>query len=303
MTISVVVSTHNRSVSLARTLRSVQKFADEIIVVDSGSTDDTVAVAKTFTTKVYKRQNNLMLNVNKNFGFTKATSDWILNLDDDEELPDLLAKEIQKRLMHAPADIAGFWIPRRNIIFGKWIRHGLWWPDCQLRLFRRGMGVFPEKHVHEYLSITGKTETLEIPFVHYNYDSIAQYLGKMQEIYIASELQKYEAAQYHVLWYDAIRFPLSDFIKVYFAQSGYKDGLHGLVLSLLQAFYSFIIFAKLWEKAGFKEEVVPLASMVKELNCSGKEVSYWTDTALIKEAKNPLIALWCKLRRRFKRGA
>lgn len=299
MSISVVISTHNRAESLGRTLASVQLFADEIVVVDSGSTDDTVKKAKKFTKYVYSRPNNLMLNVNKNFGFTKATSDWILNLDDDEEIPSDLSKEIRAAVKSAPSDIVGYWIPRKNIIFGRWIQHGLWWPDRQLRLFRREKGLFPERHVHEYLAVTGKTEALTNPYIHHNYDTISQYLGKMQDIYIDSEIQKYESSHYQVVWHDAIRFPISDFLKIYFAQSGYKDGLHGLVLSILQSFYSFIIFAKLWERAGFAAHDVSLPSVMSEFKRSGREVSYWSTTARMNESIHPVGKLLYRIRRRL----
>lgn len=301
MSISIVVSTHNRSKSLARTLHSVRSLANEIIVVDSGSTDDTISVAKKFTSNVYSKPNNLMLNVNKNFGFTKATSDWILNLDDDEDVTPDLIKEIRLRIKSTPSNIVGFWIPRKNIIFGRWIQHGLWWPDRQLRLFRRGKGLFPEKHVHEYISVIGLTETLTSAFIHHNYDSIGQYLEKMNAIYTESEILKFSQMNYKVSWTDAIRFPLSDFLKIYFAQSGYKDGLHGLVLALLQSFYSFIIFAKLWEKTQFIEQETTLRSINQEFRRSGKEVSYWFTTSRMKESANPIGRLWYKVIRRIER--
>ena len=299
MSISIVTSTHNRAKSLARMLASVKLFADEIIVVDSASTDETSAVAKKFTRKLYRRENNLMLNVNKNFGFLKATGDWILNLDDDEEIPPDLARVIRSLVDTAPSDVAGYWLPRKNIIFGKWIRTGLWWPDRQLRLFRRGAGRFPEKHVHEYLEVAGKTETVSEPFVHYNYDSVAQYLTKMESIYIESELKKYEASGYRVDWKDAIRFPLSDFVKIYFAESGYKDGLHGLVLSMLQAFYSFLIFVKLWERDHFSDIDLPLSGVTNEMRRAGGEVQYWIQTAHMKESVHPLRRLWYRIRRHY----
>lgn len=299
MTVSVVVSTHNRAPSLARTLASVKKLADEIIVVDSESSDDTVKTAKKFTPHVFTRPNNLMLNVNKNFGFGKATGDWILNLDDDEELTDDMIAEIRETLHRAEPETVGYWLPRKNIIFGKWIRHGLWWPDPQLRLFRRGKGKFPEKHVHEYVAVSGKTETLTSAFVHHNYDSVAQFLGKMEQIYIESELIKYEASGYRTRWQDAIRFPVSDFLKIYFAQSGYRDGLHGLVLAILQAFYSFVIFARLWERESFAEQNPTLSDVTGELRHTAGEYRYWMLTSKMQETGNPLLRIWYRILRRY----
>lgn len=298
MKLSVVISTRNRAPSLERTLQSVKDVADEIVVVDNESTDETKYIAGKFTKKVFVRPNNLMLNVNKNFGFTKAVGDWILCLDDDEVVPTDLAREIREKIANARSEVVGFWIPRKNIIFGKWITHGLWWPDRQLRLFRKGMGKFPEKHVHEYLEVTGRAETLTLPYIHYNYDSIDQFLDKMK-IYVASEVQKQRTAGYTPQWWDAIRFPLSDFVKVYLAQEGYKDGLHGLVLSLLQAFYSFIVFAQLWERAKFPEMDIGLSQVSDEMRRSHKEVRYWLISAKLSSVRDPLTKLWYKLLRRF----
>ena len=299
MKLSVVISTYNRAKSLARTIASVKNFADEIIVVDNESSDDTAQVAKKLGTKIFSRPNNLMLNVNKNFGFSKAEGDWILCLDDDEEVTPELSAEIQSAIRTDAID--GFWIPRKNMIFGKWIRHGIWWPDLQLRLFKKGAGKYPEKHVHEYISIAGKSGTLKSSYTHYNYDSVGQYLEKMQRVYTENEVKKYRALGYTVTWQDAIRFPASDFMKLYFAQGGYKDGLHGLVLAMLQAFYSFLIFLKLWEKERFVEMDIPAETSIAELRKTGKELSYWMTTVRIGESHTLLRKWWYKLVRRLSR--
>lgn len=297
MKISVVISTYNRAESLARTLASLHPLGAEIIVIDNESSDDTGKVAKRYRAKVFRRPNNLMLNINKNYGFSKASGDWILCLDDDEEVTHELAREIKEVV--DKEGVAGYWIPRKNIIFGKWIRSGIWWPDRQLRLFRRGEGKYPEKHVHEYVEVSGITETLANAYIHHNYDTISQYLDKMQHIYTENELQKYEAAGYQVSWRDAIRFPVSDFMKLFFAQNGYKDGLHGLVLAILQAFYSFVIFAKLWEKEQFREVDVSPDQVTGEFTATGKEISYWISTTKIRETKNPFTRWWYKVLRRI----
>ena len=295
-TLSVVVTAYNEGERLARCLSSLQKLADEIIVVDSSSTDNTAEVAKRFTSKVFCQPNYPMLNKNKNYGFSKATGDWILCLDSDEVIPPELVDEIKQQTHHS--NIVGYWIPRKNIIFGKWITHGLWWPDKQLRLFVRGMGKYPCKHVHEYISVDGPTKDLSEPYIHYNYESVSQYLWKMEHIYTQNEVENLLATGYRLSWYDAIRFPVSDFLKIYFAQEGYKDGLHGLVLSLLQSFYSFLVFAKLWEKQQFREQDIPLSAVSDELKRSSKDFRYWMITANIKESSSFIKKFWNKLRRR-----
>jgi len=301
MKLTVVISTRNRAKSLKRALTSVKGLADEIIVVDNQSSDDTLKVAKEFRATVFTKPNNLMLNVNKNFGFTKATGEWILCLDDDEEIPQELSDEIRAIIKEAPADVRGYWISRKNIIFGRWIEHGIWWPDRQLRLFRKGSGKYRERHVHEYIETDGRNETLTNAFIHHNYDSISQYLAKMQDIYTESEVAKYVSSGYRVHWVDAIKFPASDFLKLYFAEQGYKDGLHGLVLAILQAFYSFLIFAKLWEREKFPEVDIPLSRSLQELQMFGKDASYWMTTAKLEHTRNPLAKLWYRFMRKLRR--
>lgn len=298
-TISVVISAWNEEARIKRCLRSVS-WADEIIFVNSSSTDNTAGVARQFTSTIYHRPNNPMLNANKNYGFGKAKSDWILSLDADEGITPPLAKEIRKAMRSKT--IIGYWISRKNIIFGKWITHGLWWPDKQLRLFRRGQGKFPEKHVHEYIEVDGPTETLHEPYIHYNYDSISQFIRKMDTLYTDSEVQRLLSANYQLSWSDALKFPVSDFVKVYFAQEAYKDGLHGLVLSILQAFYSFVIFAKLWEKQQFLEIEPKLEDVNQELTSSWGEITYWKYEAKIKHASNPITKIWYKLLRRYEKS-
>lgn len=297
MKLSVVISAWNEEDKLGRCLKSVA-WADERIVVDNSSTDGTAEVAKTHGATIFWRPNNPMLNVNKNFGFTKATGDWILNLDADEEVTPQLAKEIKTAVSK---DVVGYWIPRKNIIFGRWIEHGLWWPDKQLRLFQAGRGRFPCRHVHEYLEVEGPTGELYEPYVHYNYETVSQFIRKMDTIYSESEVQKLVRTNYQLSWYDAIRFPVSDFVKIFFAQEGYKDGLHGLVLAALQAFYSFVVFAKLWEQKKFEQQEVSLEGLQKELNKNHAEMQYWMLSSRIKVARSVFEMLRLKLLRRYAR--
>lgn len=294
-TISVVLSVQNEEAKIERTLASIQ-WADEIIVVDNESTDKTVRLAKQYGANVFHHKNSPMLNVSKNFGFTKVKSDWILSLDGDEVIPPELAHEIQQITR---ADIVGYWIPRKNILFGKWIQHGLWWPDKQLRLFKRGLGGFPCKHVHEYLSVDGLTSELTSSMVHYNYETVSQFIRKMDEIYTVSEVENHLASGYRVIWYDAIRFPMSDFVKTFFAQRGFKDGLHGLVLSLLQAFYSFIVFVKLWEREKFNQEELSLGVIEQEMARARGELRYWLLSEKIAQASNFVRKLWYRVLRKY----
>lgn len=294
---SIVISAWNAADNLVRTLSSV-RWADEIVLVDNASTDATAQIARKFGVKIFRRPNNPMLNVNKNFGFNKATGDWVLSLDADEEVPKTTAAAIAQ-ILSSDNSAVGYWLPRQNIIFGKWIKHGLWWPDKQLRLFMRGRGQFPCKHVHEYLAVDGQTAELDTPLIHYNYESISQFIYKMDYLYTPSEVAKLSTSSYQLAWYDAIRFPVSDFLKIYLAQEGYRDGLHGLVLAMLQAWYAFIVFAKLWEKQSFKEYEPSLASVVREFKQAAFETKHWVLTAQIKNATSIWEQIWLKIKRRY----
>ncbi|HXS14527.1 MAG TPA: glycosyltransferase family 2 protein [Candidatus Saccharimonadales bacterium] len=289
MSISVVISTFNRAKILEGCLESVKDVADEIIVVDNTSSDNTVVVAKKYTPHVYTRKNNPMLNVNKNFGFTKATKEWILYLDDDERVTDALRKEILQTIKSG-AEMDGYDIPRKNSIFGKWIEHTGWYPDYQLRLFKNGKAKFPEVHVHEMVKVDGQVGKLTSPMVHQNYATIEEFVKKTALIYAPNEAEVLLKNGYVFSPYDAIRMPAKEFLSRYFAREGYKDGLHGFMLSCLMAFYHLLVFGYLWEQNHFKdissEKFIPgLEDEAKKIK---KELSFWTYTTKIAHEKNPI---------------
>ncbi len=290
--VSVVISAYNEEKKLGDCLASVS-WADEVIVIDNESTDATVEIAKKYSAVVLTRKNNLMLNVNKNYGFTKARHDWILSLDADEQVTPDLAEEIAEVLRQAQEKTqhyAGFWIPRRNIIFGKWIKHTGWYPDYVLRLFKKEKGRFEEKHVHEMISLEGEAGHMKQDMIHFNYETIAQFLRKTIVIYAPNEAANKVRNGYKLKFRDAFRFPLDEFLSRYFAREGYKDGFHGLMLSFLMAMYHFIVFANIWEMKNFKqlEEKDFLISAEQEIGKGYKDTMYWIYTEKIKATKNGL---------------
>lgn len=304
MKISVVISAYNEEKKIKDCLESV-KWADEVIVVDGMSADSTAAIAKKHGAKVYTRENNLMLNVNKNFGFGKATNDWILSLDADERITPELKEEINSLSAEARAldgQVSGYWIPRKNIIFGKWIEHTGWYPDHQLRLFRKGHGRFDEKHIHEMINLKGEAGYLKNHFIHYNYETVAQFLHKTMVIYAPNEASEKLRKGYVFNHMDFIRFPLSEFLKRFFAGKGYKDGFHGLMLSMLMGFYHFVIFLYIWEKKNFVEpEDKNFPHYLKEeLKKSKKELTYWIDSRKIEQEKNMLKKSALKIKRKLR---
>jgi len=295
MSLSVVISAYNEEKRIEDCLLSAS-FADEIIVVNNSSTDKTLEIVSRYTSKIFTKPNNIMLNINKNFGFSKASGDWLLSLDADERISPSLAQEI-KSVIKNDSVVNGYWIPRKNIIFGKWIKYTGWYPDYQLRLIRTGKGKFPEKHVHEMIKVEGKAEKLINPMIHYNYESIYQFLRKL-EIYVESESKNLIDKGYKLKVEDAINFPFKEFLSRFFAREGYRDGLHGLVLSLLMAFYHLAVFVRIWEKEGFEKKNVDTLSLLhKESKVAKKEFRYWVRNEKIKRIKNPFKKILFKLLR------
>lgn len=299
--LSVVISAYNEEEKIKDCLESV-KWADEIILVDNSSSDKTRNVAKNYTSKIFKKENNLMLNINKNFGFTKATCDWILSLDADERVTSELALEIKYQMSNIKnEEISGYWIPRKNIIFGKWIEYMGWYPDYQLRLIRRTKGKYPERHVHEMIAVEGETAHLKENIIHYNFETVSQFLRKHIVIYAPNEASELLRKGYNLDWKDLIRFPLNEFLSRFFARKGYKEGFHGLIISMLMAFYHLVIFALIWEKKGFDSIKVEkiLDNTEKELKKSHKEIMYWVLNEKIERTKNLVSKTYLKVKKRF----
>lgn len=296
--ISVCLATFNEEKNIKDCLESV-KWADEIVIVDGRSTDKTVEIAKKYTSKIIVRENPLMFHINKQKAFEAATGDWILYLDADERVTPALKKEIISNIQHQASSVNGFWIPRKNIIFGKWMKHTGWWPDHQLRLFRRGKAHLPCKSVHEQPKLSGKAGYLKNPLIHYNYQTVSQYVERLNKLYTENDKNVFLAEDRKIKWQDAIRFPVNEFFKRFFKEKGYQDGLHGLVLSILQSFSALVTFAKIWEEKGFKEEKLPFSDFVVEMKKLGKETTYWLTTTQIKMAKNSIRRFYLKLKRRL----
>jgi glycosyltransferase involved in cell wall biosynthesis len=305
-TLSVVISVFNGEKVLDACLKSVL-FADEIVVVNNSSTDSTLKIAQKYTNKIYNQKNNpSKIDIQKNLGFEKATGDWILYLDADEQASPELAREIKKVIENCELKIEnsanGYWIPRKNIIFGKWIEHTGWYPDLQLRLFRRGKGKFTEEHVHEMMKVEGELGRLENHIMHDNYESISQFLSKLATIYGPNEAEQLIKKGYVFNWRDAIRFPVKEFLSRYFAREGYKDGFHGLILSLLMGFYHFIVFSYIWEKHKFTQinDKEMLAETEKEIVQSSKDLFFWFSKEKLKLIKNPVLKIYHRILRKVK---
>lgn len=299
MKISVVINTRNEEKNIQRCLDSV-RWADEIIVVDMKSTDKTVALAKKYGARTFTHRYTRYVEPARNYAIAKATGDWILILDADEVISSPLAKTL-KELTREPKGASFFRLPRKNLIFGKWIKHSRWWPDLIVRFFKKGAVSWSDK-IHSIPLTRGEGRDLEPKeanaIVHYHYESISQYLERLNR-YTDIQLQELIDADYRFQWVDLIKKPTSEFLSRFFAGEGYKDGLHGLVLALLQAFSEFVLYLKAWEKQGFEAQELPLQDFIAEMHQLGKEVAYWWTTTAIKEIKNPLKKLQLMVKRKI----
>jgi glycosyltransferase involved in cell wall biosynthesis len=249
MAISIVINTFNESKNLARCLQSLS-FADEIIVIDGGSSDETINIAKTFNCSIFTFPSRGFVEPARNFGIHKAQYEWIFIIDADEEVPTDLKKALLKYSDQSEIDY--FRIPRKNIIFNKWIKHGNWWPDYQIRFFRKNYVIWKEE-IHSIPLTTGKGQDMpaqeEMAIVHHNYASIQEFLERLNRY---TTIQALESKASAFLWTDLLNQSCQEFLRRFFLAEGYKDGLHGLALALLQAFSELIVVLKRWEMHKFE---------------------------------------------------
>jgi len=260
VTLSVVIITCNEEANIGRTLASVQPLVSngrgEIIVVDSGSTDHTVEIAKSFGAKVFVEEWKGYA-AQKNSAIEKASGEWILSLDADEEverdLASLIALVHGRRMRDGEAN--GYWMRRRNKFMGRWMRFGGYWPDPKLRLFRKGSGRFEDRAVHEDVQLTGTSaKLLDGALLHHSYPTLADYLDHMNrysslgaEMVVAKGRVRFSA-------FNIVVRPAATFLYNYFFRLGFLDGREGLLLHLYHAVYVSWKYAKAWELGQRQED-------------------------------------------------
>lgn len=240
-TLSVIIITKNESRHIADCLDSVS-FADEIIVVDSGSTDDTCVIAKGKGAKVVQTTDWPGFGPQKNRALDLATQDWVLSIDADERVTPELAVAIQQVLEQPGAD--SYKIARLSNFCGRWIRHSGWWPDHVLRLFKRGTARFTDAAVHESVRPTGAVEVLDAHFLHYPYDNIEALLNKVNR-YSSDAAQMMYAKGKRTSVFGAIGHSVWTFIRIYLMRRGFLDGKEGFILAAAGAAGSFFRYSKL----------------------------------------------------------
>ena len=251
--LSVAIITCNEEKNLPRTLASVA-FADEVVVVDSGSTDQTVAIARESGARVFE-QSWTGFATQKNFAIAQCTGDWVLSLDADEELSPELRTQMRALLPTNPP-VDAFFLKRRNLFLNRWIRHGGYYPDAKLRLFRRTTvnfrvpPRFEDRPVHETMIFDGASGTLDFDLIHHAYPSLEGYLEHMGR-YSTLGSQLLVAAgrtsdSWPAFYWNVLVVPHLTFLYNYFIRLGFLDGREGLLLHLYHSAYVSWKYAKAW---------------------------------------------------------
>lgn len=273
LTLSVVINTKNAATTLKATLDSVE-FADEIVVVDMQSTDATVAIAREVTSRIFSVKDVGYVEPARNTAINKASGDWILIVDADEEVPPSLRRHILELIQDESAAEAYF-IPRKNIVFGTWYHYAGWWPDYQLRLFQKGAVRWSSK-IHQQPETSKPPKYLpakeELALIHHNYQTVEQFIDRLNR-YTTHEAANRQPAE---LGTEAlVRGFSQELLSRLFKHQGIDGGMHGVSLSFLQAMYEMTVVAKQWQAVGFPTTKRDQAKTLEALKALQQDLSYW----------------------------
>jgi len=285
-TIAAVVLTHNEAKDLPACLKSLSWVTD-IFLIDSGSTDKTLEIAKSAGAKVFKRKFDNFSN-QRNFALNKvAAYNWVLFVDADE----ILEKSLAKELMSFAKDIYldGVELPRKNYIFGRWIKNADWYPDYRLVFTRPKMVTF-EGEVHERLKFVkgnGTVARAEGNLLHHNYDTVKEFVVKNLVDYPADYAKSLANDGHKFAAGDLIIKPISEFMRRYFLTEGWRDGLFGLNLSLLMGAQTLVAYIYLWELQGKRGDLTAAETqrLFRDVQGKGKELSYWLTSIAVESTK------------------
>ena len=239
--LSVTIITYNEEKLIREALESV-KWADEIVVIDSLSSDNTVEICKEYTGQVYQISWHGYVE-QKNIATERTSHNWVLNIDADERVSEDLAEEIRQTLSNTP-QYAGYFMPRRTYYLGVWINHCGWYPDYKLRLFHKHSGQWIGKALHEKVKVQGATAYFQHDLYHYTYENIFDHIQKMNNFTSVAASNK----QGNVSGASILLRTFFIFFKKYILQQGFRDGTPGIIVSLLSAFTVTLKYAKLWER-------------------------------------------------------
>lgn len=245
--ISAVVVNFNEVEKLDRCLKSLRGFAEEIVVLDLRSKDSSEEVCKKYGAKVFKHKFVSFVEKVRNYAVSKSSGDWVLVLDPDEVVSDVLKSALKTITSQEKYQAVN--ISRKNIFFGKWIAHTNWWPDKQVRFFKKGVVVWSDK-IHKYPEVLGKVLELEakedLAILHYGYDSVMQFLDR-QNRYSTIEAENLFLSGVKFSWFNFFWKPKKEFLVRFIRHMGFLDGFYGFALTFLMMIYKLQVMIKLWE--------------------------------------------------------
>jgi len=256
-------------------LSSLDKISDEVMVVDIGMDESLKEeIKKLKKVTCIEEEHVEYVELIRERVKNRAKHEYVLFLDADEELPETLIDELKKIYKKHDA----IQIARKNMVFGSWVEHSRWWPDSQVRLFKKTALTWPTK-IHQQPEVKG--DIFELPteekyaILHHNYDSIDDFILRMMRYAKIEATEKIsQKKEYHLK--DATKVAISEFVGRYFAGEGYKDGMLGFTLAMLQLFYSFLVYFYYWEKRKYSADIEEPALNIKRFFAQGlTEVIYW----------------------------
>jgi len=253
--LSVAIATFNEGKCLSECLKGVKGLADEIVIVDGNSTDKTVEIAKSFGAKVIIIDNKPLFHINKQMAIDECRGEWVLQLDADEIITSELKKEISDTIKN-PTSYNAFWIKRKKMFLGRWIKKGGQYPDPVIRLFRRGKAKLPCKSVHEQMEVEGGVGWLKSPIIHLPTPSFSVYLTKDNRYSTLTALEMKEKGL-PINFLTFLRYfiwePKKIFFNLYFRHLGLLDGFPGFVFALYSGLHQVAAFIKYWEIRNSKQ--------------------------------------------------
>lgn len=246
MKISVKINVYNEEINIAEVCETVA-WADEIVVVDSDSTDRTVEIARRYTDKVFNHPFRGYKDKHE-FSDSMTSGDWIFWIDADERVTPELREAIEKLREADPATLPdGFWIPRRTMFLDRWILHSGWYPDYQMRLYRKAASYWDGVAPHEVAHVRGRTEKLSGELLHYTTQSLSEYHHRADR-YTTLAAEYLSKKNKRVRTIDLFVVPIAAFIRTYIFKQGFRDGAPGLIIAMFTAYSVFLKFAKVWER-------------------------------------------------------
>ena len=298
-TITALVHTKNSAATLESCLASLS-WCDQIWVIDMQSSDATLKIAKKYDARIFEEKSQLQFaDPIRNKYMQKVQTDWTLIVDSDEEVGEKLAQKIKEAMLRT--DVNGFLISRQNIIFGHKFAHTGFWPDYIVRLFRTGKATYPTT-VHGQPMVVGGVDSFsaetELALLHNHYPDVTAFISRLNN-YTTLEVEKLLSKKKVYTPLDSIGAFFSEFQTRFFFQEGYKDGMHGLSLSLLMGVYSMVSVLKAWEKTK-TEDGLDLLDVEAAIVDGCSNTSYWVANEKLKTEMNMVRKLWYRLKRKMR---